>query len=237
MTETVTGQAIDTLFLEERRYPPDPEFAAQANAKPDLCARDFEELWETEGRERLTWFEPFEQLYEWEPPYARWYLGGKLNVCFNCVDRHVEGGQGDKVAYYWEGEPEEERRTITFADLQREVVRFANALRALGVEKGTPVGIYMGMVPELPIAMLACARLGAPHTVVFGGFSADSLSGRLADMGCEVLITQDEGWRRGSRVPLKRNADEARGSSPGVKRCVVLRRTGGEVAMTDGQDL
>ena len=136
------------MLLEERRYAPDPEFARQANAQPDIYERDWEEFWETEGRERVTWFEPFSKLYEWEPPYAKWYLGGKLNVCFNCVDRHVEAGNGEKVAYYWEGEPEDERRTITFADLQREVVRFANGLKELGVKKGTPVAIYMGMVPE-----------------------------------------------------------------------------------------
>jgi acetyl-CoA synthetase len=233
----VTRHAIETHFLEERRYPPDPEFTARANAKPAIYERDFEEFWATEGRERLTWFEPFQTLLEWEPPYAKWYLGGKLNACFNCVDRHVEGGDGDKVAYYWEGEPEEERRTITFAELQREVVRFANALRKLGVRKGTPVGIYMGMVPELPIAMLACARLGAPHTVVFGGFSADSLSGRLNDMECEVLVTQDEGWRNGGRVPLKRNADAALEDSAAVRTSVVFRRTGGEVELRDGRDV
>ena len=185
----------------------------------------------------MTWFEPFTELYEWEPPYAKWYLGGKLNVCFNCVDRHVEAGRGEKVAYYWEGEPEDERRTITFSDLQREVVKLANALKKLGVGKGTPVGIYMGMVPEVPVAMLACARLGAPHTVVFGGFSADSLSGRLNDMGCEVLITQDEAWRKGSPVPLKRNADEALADAPGVEHAVVLRRTGNEVPMQEGRDV
>ncbi|MDX6436255.1 MAG: acetyl-CoA synthetase, partial [Gaiellaceae bacterium] len=183
------NNTIDTMLLEERRYPPDPDFARQANAQPDIYERDWEELWETEGRERVTWFEPFTKLYEWEPPYAKWYLGGKLNVCFNCVDRHVEAGNGDKVAYHWEGEPEDERRTITFADLQREVVRLANALKKLGVRKGTPVGIYMGMVPELPVAMLACARLGAPHTVVFGGFSAEAVADRLNDMECELLIT------------------------------------------------
>jgi acetyl-CoA synthetase len=217
------------MLLEERRYVPDPEFARQANAQPEIYERDWEEFWETEGRSRVTWFEPFSKLYEWEPPYAKWYLGGTLNVCFNCVDRHVEAGNGDKVAYFWEGEPEDERRTITFADLQREVVRFANALRKLGVEKGTPVGIYMGMVPELPVAMLACARLGAPHTVVFGGFSAESLSDRMNDMECELLITQDEGWRAGKKVPLKRNADEAVTQAPTVKKVVVLQRTGDEV--------
>jgi acetyl-CoA synthetase len=225
------------MFLEERRYPPSAEFAAQANAQPDIYERDFEEFWETEGRERVTWFEPFTSLLEWEAPYAKWYLGGKLNVCFNCVDRHIDAGLGDKVAYHWEGEPEGERRSITFADLQREVVRLANALKKLGVAKGTPVGIYMGMVPELPIAMLACARLGAPHTVVFGGFSAESLAGRLNDMECELLITQDEAWRKGSPVPLKRNADDALAEAPTVKRTVVLRRTGNEVPFEEGRDV
>ncbi len=224
------------MLLEERRYAPDPEFARQANGQPEIYERDWEEFWETEGRSRVTWFEPFSKLYEWEPPYAKWYLGGKLNVCFNCVDRHVEAGNGDRVAYQWEGEPEDERRTITFADLQREVVRFANALKDLGVKKGTPIGIYMGMVPELPIAMLACARLGAPHTVVFGGFSADSLSDRMNDMECELLITQDEGWRAGKKVPLKRNADEAVAQAPKVKKVVVLQRTGDEVPFDESRD-
>jgi acetyl-CoA synthetase len=229
--------AIETMLLEERRYPPDPAFAAQANAKSDIYDQGFEEFWEREGRDRVTWFEPFTTLLEWELPYAKWYVGGKLNVAYNCLDRHVESGLGDRVAYYWEGEPEDDRRTITYAELQRDVVRFANALKALGVEKGTPVGIYMGMVPELPVAMLACARLGAPHTVVFGGFSADSLSGRLNDMECELLITQDEGWRRGQRVPLKGNADEALAGSPSVKQVVVLRRTGGDVPWVADRDV
>ena len=233
----VPAQAIETMLLEERRYPPPADFAAQANAQPEIYDRDPDEFWESEGRERVTWFRPFERLLEWELPYAKWYVGGKLNVCFNCVDRHVEAGNGGKVAYFWEGEPEDERRTITFADLQRDVVRFANALKKLGVGRGTPVGIYMGMVPELPVAMLACTRLGAPHTVVFGGFSADSLAGRLNDMECELLITQDEAWRRGTTVPLKQNADEALARSPSVTRAVVLRRTGGDVPMRDGRDV
>jgi acetyl-CoA synthetase len=185
----------------------------------------------------VTWFEPFDKLLEWEPPYAKWYLGGKLNVCFNCVDRHVEAGNGHNVAYYWEGEPEEERRELTFSDLQREVVRFANGLKKLGVKKGTPVAIYMGMIPELPIAMLACTRLGAPHTVVFGGFSAEALSGRMNDMGCQVLITQDEGWRNGGKVPLKENADAAIEQSPTIESAVIFRRTGEGPAMQEGRDV
>jgi acetyl-CoA synthetase len=230
------SNAIDTLLLEERRYPPDEDFASQANATAELYERDWREFWEDEGLARVTWFEPFDQLCDWELPYAKWYLGGKLNVCFNCVDRHVDAGNGEKIAFHWEGEPEGELRDISFGDLQRDVVRFANGLKKLGVKKGTPVAIYMGMVPELPAAMLACARLGAPHTVVFGGFSAESLASRIEDMGCEVLITQDEGWRRGSKVPLKQTSDEAMESCPTIKSCVVLRRTDADVAMQEGRD-
>src|SRR5215469_5487546 len=238
--EETTGHAIETLFLEERRYPPSAGFGAQANAQPDIYQRaddDFERFWRDEAERRVTWSKPFDQVLEWNPPYAKWFLGGRLNVCYNCVDRHVEAGHGDRVAYYWEGEPVDDRRVITFADLQREVVRFANGLKKLGVGKGTPIGIYMGMVPELAVAMLACTRLGAPHTVVFGGFSADSLLGRLNDMGCEILITQDEGWRRGGRVPLKKTSDDAMAEAPGVRHCIVLRRTGGDVAMAGDRDV
>jgi acetyl-CoA synthetase len=236
MAQTEQQRPIETMLLEERRYPPPPELAAQANAQPDIYERGFDDLWETEGRERVTWFEPFTRLYEWEPPYARWYLGGKLNVCFNCVDRHVDAGRGDAVAFHWEGEPGD-RETITYADLQRRVVRIANALKQLGVGKGTPVAIYMGMVPDLPAAMLACTRLGAPHTVVFGGFSADSLSARMNDMECEVLVTQDEAWRRGAPVPLKKIADEAMADAPSVERALVVRRTGADVPMSRGRDV
>ncbi|GAC1652550.1 MAG: acetate--CoA ligase [Candidatus Dormibacteraceae bacterium] len=233
--EEPTGPAIETLFSEQRRFPPPPDFAAQANAGPEIYKRGFDEFWTEEAR-RVTWSRSWQQLYEWAPPFAKWYLGGRLNVAYNCVDRHVEAGLGGKVAYHWEGEPTEEKRTITFGDLQREVVRTANGLRSLGVRRGTPVGIYMGMVPELPIAMLACARIGAPFTVVFGGFSGESLSDRLNDMACKVLITQDKGWRRGNVVPLKANADAALASSPGVDRCVVLRRLDGDVPMQAGRD-
>jgi acetyl-CoA synthetase len=236
MSVDPSKHAIETMQVEERRFPPPADFAAEANAKPDIYDRDFDSFW-TEEAKRVSWFEPFTKLYEWKPPFARFFLGGKLNIAYNCVDRHVEAGLGDKVAYHWEGEPAGETRTITFADLQREVVRTANGLRKLGVGKGTPVGIYMGMVPELPFAMLACARLGAPFTVVFGGFSGASLSDRLNDMSCEVVITQDKGWRRGNEVPLKANVDEALRSAPTVKSCVVFKRLGGDVAMAEGRDL
>jgi acetyl-CoA synthetase len=235
--QTQSGHAIDTLLLEQRRYPPDAAFARQANAQPSIYETTLDDFWSEEAQKRVTFYKPWSKLYEWEPPFARWYLGGKLNVCYNCVDRHVEAGLGDKVAYHWEGEPEGERRTITFADLRRDVVRIANGLKKAGVKRGTHVGIYMGMVPELPEVMLACARLGAPFTVVFGGFSADSLSGRLNDMECEIVITQDEGWRRGARVPLKKNTDDALASSPSVKTCVVYRRTGADVDMQEGRDV
>jgi acetyl-CoA synthetase len=230
------SETIDTLFSEDRRYPPSPAFVAQANAGPEIYEVPFEELWDREARARVTWYEPYTELYTWDPPYAKWFLGGSLNVSYNCLDRHVAAGLGDRVAYLWEGEPEGERREITYAALLSEVARMANALKELGVGKGTAVAIYMGMIPELPVAMLACARLGAPHTVVFGGFSADSLSDRMNDMGCEVLVTQDEAWRRGTRVPLKRTADEALAAAPGVRACLVVRRTGGDVPMEEGRD-
>ena len=232
---TSGGHAIETLQVEERRYKPDPEFSKQANAQLDIYELGFDEFWTEEAR-RVTFFEPWTKLYEWKPPYSKWFLGGKLNVCYNCVDRHVEAGLKDKVAYYWEGEPEHERREITFGELQGEVVRFANGLTKLGVKKGTHIGIYMGMIPELPIAMLACTRIGAPFTVVFGGFSAEALAGRLNDMQCELLITQDEGWRRGNKVPLKSNADAAMDESPSVNRCLVVKRTG-EATMLPGRDV
>src|SRR2546429_1025532 len=237
MTIQSGTHAIESMQAEGRRYPAPPEFAKNANAKADIYNKPLEDFWREEAQKRVSWFKPFDRVLEWKLPYAKWFLGGKLNVCYNCVDRHVEAGRGDKVAYYWEGEPVDQKRTITFKDLQAEVVRFANALKKLGVKKGTPVGIYMGMVPELPLAMLACTRLGAPHTVVFGGFSADSLAGRLNDMECELLITQNEGLRKGNPVPLKKNADAALDQTPNVKKAIVLRRTPTETPMKEGRDV
>jgi acetyl-CoA synthetase len=226
-------------LLEERRVVEPPrDFRDGAVVQDEEIYRaadaDLEGFWARQA-EQLRWTRRFDRVLEWNPPNVKWFGGGTLNVCDNCVDRHVEAGLGDRVAYHWEGEPEDVR-TITYADLLREVVRFANALKDLGVRKGTPVGIYMGMVPELPVAMLACARLGAPHTVVFGGFSAEALADRLNDMRCEVVVTQDEGWRRGQKVPLKANADQAMAGAPSVRSAVVVRRTGQSVPMTDGRD-
>jgi acetyl-CoA synthetase len=233
-------QHIAALLEEHRVIEPSDEFRKAAVVQDasiyEEAAGDLEGFWAREA-ERLSWFETWNRVLDWDPPWVKWFEGGKLNVCHNCVDRHVENGLGDRVAYHWEGEPEGQTDTITYAKLQQDVVRTANLLKSLGVRKGTPVGIYMGMVPGLPVAMLACARLGAPHTVVFGGFSAEALADRLVDMQCEVLITQDEGWRRGAKVPLKQNADEALESAPSVKHVVVARRTGGEVEMREGRDL
>ena len=231
-------EGIETLLHEERRYPPSAEFAAQANAQPGIYDIPFEEFWAREARERVTWFDDFHTVLEWEAPYAKWFLGGTLNVCFNCLDRHVEAGQGEKVAFYFEGEPEDDRAPLTYQALLDEVVRVANGLKALGVKKGTPVGIYMGMGPGLPVAMLACARLGAPHTVVFGGFSADSLAGRLNDMECEVLITQDEGWRRGqtraAQGERRRGARVVPDGEDGRRRPA---HDGASVPMVEGRDI
>jgi acetyl-CoA synthetase len=231
---------IEALLSERRVFEPPEGFRSQALVSDrsiyERAEQDLEGFWAEEA-ERLRWTRPWDRVLEWNPPWVKWFLGGTLNVADNCLDRHVEAGGGDKVAYHWVGEPEADGETITYAELLERVVKLANALRAMGVHKGTPVGIYMGMVPGLPVAMLACARLGAPHTVVFGGFSAQALADRLNDMECEVLITQDEGWRRGQIVPLKRNADEALAMARGVERVVVARRTGGEVAMQDGRDV
>jgi acetyl-CoA synthetase len=230
---------IENLMDESRVFPPDPDFAANANAKADLyeeAEADFEEFWAKRARERIDWSKPFEKTLEWDLPFAKWFTGGELNVAYNCVDRHVERGLGDKVAYHWIGEPGE-TRTLTFRDLQREVSKAANALKELGVKTGDRVAIYMPMIPELPIAMLACARIGAPHTVVFGGFSAEALSGRINDCGAKVLITADGGYRRGKEVGLKHHADEALASTPTIEATIVVKRLGHDVHMTPDRDM
>ena len=179
--------------------------------------------------------EPWSELYTWEAPYAKWFIGGKLNISVNCLDRHVAAGLGDRVAYHWEGEPGD-TRTITYQQLLDEVCRFTNALRGLGVKKGDRVAIYMPMIPELPVAMLACTRIGAPHSVVFGGFSADALADRIDDAECTVVITADGGYRKGATVPLKKSADDAIARTSSVQHCVVVKRTGDDVAWDEGRD-
>jgi acetyl-CoA synthetase len=220
--------AIEALMAERRTFPPDPAFSALANAQRDLydeAERDFEGFWARLARERVDWSKPFEKVLEWDLPFAKWFTGGELNISYNCVDRHVERGLGDKVAYHWIGEPGD-TRTITYSDLLREVQKAANALKELGIGKGDRVAIYMPMIPELPIAMLACARLGAPHTVVFGGFSAEALAGRMNDAEAKLLITADGGWRRGKPGELKSAADAAVADAPTVEHVLVVRRLG-----------
>ena len=233
-----TGPDIENLLAEKRTFPPDPSFVAQANATQalyDEAAADPIAFWDRLARERLTWSRPYDEVLEWDLPFAKWFTGGELNVAYNCVDRHVENGLGERVAYHWIGEPGD-TRTITYADLQRESSKAANALLELGVRTGDRVAIYMPMVPELPIAMLACARIGAPHTVVFGGFSAEALSGRINDCGAKVVITADGGWRRGKKVGLKHHVDQAVAETPSVESVLVVERIGDGVHMVDGRD-
>jgi acetyl-CoA synthetase len=229
---------IEALFAEKRVFPPDSAFAAQANVKQSIyeeAEADFEGFWARIARERISWSKPFDKTLEWELPFAKWFTGGELNVAYNCIDRHVEAGLGEKVAYHWIGEPGD-TRTITYADLQREVGKAANALKQLGVKKGDRVAIYMPMIPELPVAMLACARLGAPHTVVFGGFSAEALAGRITDAEAKLLITADGGWRRGAKVQLKAAADQAVENTSTIENVLVVRRVGDDVPMKEGRD-
>jgi acetyl-CoA synthetase len=234
-------QSVDssaTLHHEQRRFPPPEDFAGAANARPGIyesAAADPEGFWEQQAR-RLSWATPWTSALEWDEPFARWFVGGRLNVSYNCVDRHVEGGSGDRVAFYWEGEPGD-RRTITYAELQRSVCQAANALVALGVEAGVKVAIYMPMIPETVVAMLACARLGAPHTVIFGGFSADSLVDRIVDCDARFVITADGGYRRGAPSALKPAVDEALTRCPNVQKVLVVRRTGQDVDWKEGRDV
>ncbi|WP_129337807.1 acetate--CoA ligase [Cellulomonas endophytica] len=236
MTQTDPG----TPAPESRTFPPSPEFAAQANATAELYERaagDREAFWADQARDLLHWSQPFTQTLDWSgAPVARWFADGRLNAAYNAVDRHVEAGNGDRVAIHFEGEPGD-TRTITYAELQREVSRAANALGALGVGTGDRVAIYLPMIPEAVITMLACARIGAPHSVVFGGFSAEALRSRIVDAGATLVVTADGGYRRGAASPLKPAVDEAVAQTPTVQHVLVVRRTGGEVDWTDGRDV
>jgi acetyl-CoA synthetase len=236
------GPAIEDYYREDRRFPPPPGFAAHAVVRDPgvyaAAAADPEAYW-AEQAGRLDWFAPWHTVCTWDLPFARWFEGGRLNVAHNCLDRHVAAGDGGRVAFHWEGEPGD-TRTLTYADLLAEVVRFANVLKGLGVSRGDRVAIYMPMVPELPVAMLACARIGAPHSVVFGGFSPDALRDRINDAEARVLVTADGGWRRNQVVPLKASADVALAATPSIEHVVVVQRTGdagpGPAPMTAGRD-
>ena len=231
---------LEALADEQRSFPPSPEFVANAlvtdSSLYDLAAADPEAFWASQARALLHWDRDFTITCEWDLPFAKWFTDGQLNVSYNCLDRHVDAGYGDQVAFRWEGEPGDSR-DITYAELLAEVARTANALKELGVVKGDRVAIYMGMVLELPVAMLACARIGAAHSVVFGGFTADSLRDRINDAQAKVLVTGDGAWRRGGIVELKQIADEAMAETPSIEHCLVLRRTEHEVAMQAGRDV
>lgn len=238
---SVSERELVALLDEDRRFPPPPSFREAANARdPEIYARaasDPEAYWAEWARE-LAWFEPWHTVLEWTPPHAKWFVGGKLNVAYNCLDRHLEGPRRNKAALVWEGEPGDER-VYTYQQLHREVSKFANVLKSLGVRRGDRVAIYLPMIPEAAIAMLACARIGAPHSVVFGGFSVESLRDRINDAQAKVLVTADGGFRRGRVVPLKENADRALEEAPSVEKVIVVRRGGGletPVEMRTGRD-
>ncbi|HEY8852816.1 MAG TPA: AMP-binding protein, partial [Gemmatimonadaceae bacterium] len=235
---------IDVLLTENRKFDPSPEFKRQANVSPssiyEEAARDPEKFW-AEQAKQLEWIKPWTKVLEWNPPHAKWFTGGKINVAANCIDRHIRGANRNKAALIWEGEPGD-RRTLTYWDLYVEVSRFANVLKSLGVKKGDRVAIYLPLIPEAAISMLACARIGAIHSVVFGGFSPDSLRDRINDAEARVLITADAGYRRGQVVPLKRNSDKALEGTPSIEHVVVVQRRPGSAGdeafaeMVEGRD-
>jgi acetyl-CoA synthetase len=236
-----TTPNIEALLQEDRRFPPPPEFVAQANIKDpkvyDEAEKDFEGFWARWAAE-LHWFKKWDKVLQWDPPFAQWFIGGKINLSYNCLDRHLGGPRRDKAALVWEGEPGD-RKVYTYGDMHREVCRFANGLKSLGVKKGDRITLYMPMIPELAIAMLACARIGAPHSVVFGGFSPEALSDRINDCQSKVVVTADGGFRRGKVVPLKANTDKALETSSIVEKVVVVRRVGdqADITMKDGRDI
>ncbi|MDQ2870391.1 MAG: acetate--CoA ligase [Acidobacteriota bacterium] len=236
---TRADETIEALLLEKRRFKAPKAFAAAASvANPGIyrkADRDFEKFW-AGFAEELEWMKPWRKVLDWKPPRVKWFVGGKLNASVNCVDRHARGSRANKAALIWEGEPGDQR-TITYRELLREVSKFANVLKSLGVKKGDRVTLYMPMIPELPIAMLGCARIGAIHSVVFGGFSAESLRDRINDQGAKILVTADGGWRRGNVVPLKKISDEALTDTPTIERMIVVKRTGGEVSWRAGRDV
>lgn len=239
---TQPSDSIESRLQESRQFAPPPDFARQAHV-PSRSAYDEirrrsldepEQFW-AEIAGQFHWFQPFQQTVEWKLPYAKWFVGGKTNLSYNCVDRHVEAGRGDHPAIIWEGEPGE-TRTLTFRELQAEVGRFANALKSIGVKKGDRVTIYMPMTPELAVAMLACARIGAPHSVIFGGFSVQAIVDRVEDAESHIVITADGGWRRGKIVPLYQNVDEAAERCALIQKVIVLRRTGNEIPFKPDRD-
>ncbi len=238
-----SGGQIDTVMNESRLFPPSEEFSSQARIKSleeyqalwDQAKADPPKFWADLARDELHWFEPFTEAMVWNEPNAEWFVGGKTNVSFNCLDRNIDAGHGDRIAIIWEGEPGDSR-TLTYSELHREVCKAANCFKKLGVGQGDVVSIYMPMVPELAIAMLACARIGAVHSVIFAGFSAEAIADRNNDAKAKLQITADAGWRRGKALPLKKTVDEALAKSPTVENCIVLDRVNEPVEMKEGRD-
>ena len=239
MSEATDSPNISDLLWEQRKFPPSAAFQANALLSEahlyDAAREDYEAFWATQATETVTWNKPWNTICEWKSPYSKWFIGGELNVAYNCLDRHVEAGNGSKVAIHWEGEPGD-TRTLTYAWLLDEVQKFSNALKNLGVQKGDRVNIYLPMIPEAVVAMLACARIGAAHSVVFGGFSSQALADRINDAEAKVLITADGGYRRGEVFPLKPQADEAVNSTPTIEHVVVVKRGGNDITMREGRD-
>ncbi len=239
MSEATDSPNISDLLWEQRKFPPSAAFQANALLSDahlyDAAREDYEAFWATQATETVTWNKPWNTICKWKSPYSKWFIGGELNVAYNCLDRHVEAGNGSKVAIHWEGEPGD-TRTLTYAWLLDEVQKFSNVLKALGVQKGDRVNIYLPMIPEAVVAMLACARIGAAHSVVFGGFSSQALADRINDAEAKVLITADGGYRRGEVFPLKPQADEAVSSTPTIEHVVVVKRGGNAVTMREGRD-
>ncbi len=235
----MSDEAIEVLLEEGKTFPPPEEFRKKAWVKDEKiykeAEKNFEKFW-ADFADELHWFKKWDKVLEWNPPWAKWFVNGKLNVCYNCLDRHITTFRKNKAAIIWEGEPGD-MKIYTYWDLYREVCKFANVLKSLGVKKGDRVAIYLPMIPELPIAMLACARIGAPHSVVFGGFSPTSLRDRILDAEAKILITSDGGWRRGTVVSLKKNADEAIQEAPSIEKVIVVERTGNEISFKKGRDL
>ena len=235
----MSDDTIEALLLEQRKFPPSEAFKKSAHVVGthlyDEAATDYEAFWARQAEELVSWSTPWSTVCEWNRPFSKWFVGGQLNVAFNCLDRHVAAGRGDKVAIHWEGEPGD-TRTITYAELLAEVEKFSNALKDLGVGRGDRVNIYLPMIPEAVVAMLSCARIGAAHSVVFGGFSSQALADRINDATAKVLITADGGWRRGEVFPLKPQADEALESTPSIEHVVVVKRGGNAVDMKQGRD-
>ncbi|MDY7101922.1 MAG: acetate--CoA ligase [Actinomycetota bacterium] len=233
--------AIEDYYVEDRTFPPPAGFAAEALTSDrslyDEADADYEAFWARQAREHLTWFKDFDTTLEWDLPFAKWFVGGTLNVSYNCLDRHIEAGKGEKVAYHWEGEPGD-TRTITYAELHQDVCRFANVLKSLGVTTGDRVAIYMPMIPELAVAMLACSRIGAPHSVIFGGFSPDAITDRCEDAEAKLIVTADAGYRRGAPSLLKPNVDAAlaKGAKT-VEHVVVVNRCDTNPEMAEGRDV